>query len=120
MKISNTLWILETENLPNTKMELSHTLTLNEEALSKIPEVKKPIFIYEWLRYLDKVWVLVLYLKSYDFNFDFFVQVLMAAHKSDVKQCQKKLVEQLMAQLQVSRVIMMIIMMMIRMIRMLL
>jgi len=55
-------------------------LTLNEEALSKIPEVKKPIFIYEWLRYLDKV--------------------LMAAHKSDVKQSQKKLVEQLMAQLQ--------------------
>ena len=60
-------------------MEQSHGLTLNEEALQQVPEVKRPIFIYEWLRFLDKS--------------------LGCAKKSDVKECQKKLVEQLMAQL---------------------
>lgn len=38
-------------------MELSHSLTLNEEALAQIPDAKKPVFIFEWLRYLDKVLV---------------------------------------------------------------
>ncbi len=38
-------------------MELSHSLTLNEDALKEIPEAKKPIFIFEWLRFLDKVLV---------------------------------------------------------------
>lgn len=38
-------------------MELSHSLTLNEEALAQIPAAKKPIFIFEWLRFLDKVLV---------------------------------------------------------------
>jgi len=52
---------------------------LNEEALKQVPEVKRPIFIYEWLRFLDKS--------------------LTFAKKSDVKECQKKLVEQLMDQL---------------------
>lgn len=36
-------------------MELSHSLTLNEEALKEIPEQKKPVFIIEWLRFLDKI-----------------------------------------------------------------
>lgn len=36
-------------------MELSHSLTLNEEALSQIPPAKRPVFIFEWLRFLDKV-----------------------------------------------------------------
>lgn len=36
-------------------MELSHSLTLNEEALAQIPAAKKPVFIFEWLRFLDKV-----------------------------------------------------------------
>ncbi|XP_039288533.1 HEAT repeat-containing protein 5B isoform X2 [Nilaparvata lugens] len=57
-------------------MELSHSLTLNEEALKQIPEAKRPVFIFEWLRFLDKV--------------------LVAAQKADIKGCQKKLVEQLM------------------------
>ncbi|KAL0275721.1 UNVERIFIED_CONTAM: hypothetical protein PYX00_003499 [Menopon gallinae] len=56
-------------------MELSHSLTLNEEALKQIPEAKRPVFIFEWLRFLDKV--------------------LVAAQKSDIKECQKKLVDQL-------------------------
>lgn len=36
-------------------MELAHSLLLNEEALQKIPENKKPVFVFEWLRFLDKV-----------------------------------------------------------------
>lgn len=56
-------------------MELSHSLTLNEEALNQLPEQKRPVFVYEWLRFLDKV--------------------LVAAQKADIKGCQKKLVEQL-------------------------
>lgn len=38
-------------------MELSHSLTLNEEALAQISEAKRPVFIFEWLRFLDKVLV---------------------------------------------------------------
>ncbi|XP_054715706.1 HEAT repeat-containing protein 5B-like [Uloborus diversus] len=60
-------------------MELSHSLILNEEALQQIPEPKRPVFIFEWLRFLDKV--------------------LVAAQKSDIKGCQKKLVEQLTKQM---------------------
>ncbi|XP_078516049.1 HEAT repeat-containing protein 5B [Lissotriton helveticus] len=56
-------------------MELAHSLLLNEEALAQIPEPKKPVFVFEWLRFLDKV--------------------IVAANKTDVKEKQKKLVEQL-------------------------
>jgi hypothetical protein len=38
-----------------TMMELSHSLTLNEDALNQIPEAKRPVFVFEWLRFLDKV-----------------------------------------------------------------
>lgn len=38
-------------------MELAHSLLLNEEALKKIPDSKKPVFVFEWLRFLDKVLV---------------------------------------------------------------
>ncbi|KAL0868607.1 hypothetical protein ABMA27_008068 [Loxostege sticticalis] len=57
-------------------MEVSHSLTLNEAALQQLPDDKKPHFIFEWLRFLDKV--------------------LVAAHKSDIKSCQQKLVAQLL------------------------
>ncbi|CAG9828838.1 unnamed protein product [Diabrotica balteata] len=63
-------------------MELSHSLTLNEEALSQISEARRPVFIFEWLRFLDKV--------------------LTAAQKSDIKGCQKQLVQQLMNHIQES------------------
>ncbi|KAG9344263.1 hypothetical protein JZ751_010932 [Albula glossodonta] len=56
-------------------MELAHSLLLNEDALAQITEAKRPVFIFEWLRFLDKV--------------------LVAANKLDVKEKQKKLVEQL-------------------------
>lgn len=36
-------------------MEFSHSLLLNEEALKQLPEAKRPVFIFEWLRFLDKV-----------------------------------------------------------------
>lgn len=36
-------------------MELSHSLLLNEQALAQIPEQKKPLFVHEWLRFLDRV-----------------------------------------------------------------
>uniref|UniRef100_A0A8C0BQT8 HEAT repeat-containing protein 5B n=1 Tax=Buteo japonicus TaxID=224669 RepID=A0A8C0BQT8_9AVES len=36
-------------------MELAHSLLLNEEALAQITEAKRPVFIFEWLRFLDKV-----------------------------------------------------------------
>ncbi|XP_053475022.1 HEAT repeat-containing protein 5B isoform X1 [Ictalurus furcatus] len=56
-------------------MELAHSLLLNEDALAQITEAKRPVFIFEWLRFLNKV--------------------LIAANKVDVKEKQKKLVEQL-------------------------
>jgi len=41
----------------HVSMELAHSLLLNEEALTKIPDAKRPVFIFEWLRFLDKVLV---------------------------------------------------------------
>lgn len=72
----------ETDNQEESyhNMELSHSLTLNEEAYNQIPEQKRPVFVFEWLRFLDRV--------------------LVAAQKSDIKGCQKKLVEQLTTHLQ--------------------
>ncbi|KAM4693258.1 HEAT repeat-containing protein 5B [Discoglossus pictus] len=56
-------------------MELAHSLLLKEDALAQVTEAKKSVFIFEWLRFLDKV--------------------LIAANKTDIKENQKKLVEQL-------------------------
>lgn len=36
-------------------MELAHSLLLNEEASSQLGEVQKAEFIFEWLRYLEKL-----------------------------------------------------------------
>ncbi|CAG0924450.1 unnamed protein product, partial [Notodromas monacha] len=60
-------------------MELSHSLTLNEHALAKLPDPQKPVFVVEWLTYLSKV--------------------LVAAQKSDIKECQELLYSQLMKQI---------------------
>ncbi|XP_059157278.1 HEAT repeat-containing protein 5B-like isoform X2 [Physella acuta] len=60
-------------------MELAHSLLLNEEALKRISESKRPVFVFEWLRFLDKV--------------------LAASQKSDIKGSQKRLVEQLTSQI---------------------
>ncbi|KAF3826502.1 hypothetical protein GH733_009027 [Mirounga leonina] len=65
----------QTQPVFDLVMELAHSLLLNEEALAQITEAKRPVFIFEWLRFLDKV--------------------LVAANKTDVKEKQKKLVEQL-------------------------
>ncbi|XP_008187609.1 HEAT repeat-containing protein 5B isoform X4 [Acyrthosiphon pisum] len=61
-------------------MELSHSLLLNEEALRQLPETKRPVFIFEWLRFLDKV--------------------LLTSKKVDIKECQKKMVDQLTSLIQ--------------------
>ncbi|XP_034252934.1 HEAT repeat-containing protein 5B isoform X2 [Thrips palmi] len=70
-------------------MELSHSLTLNEEALKQIPEAKRPVFVFEWLRFLDKVLVAAQKSDGLVCNTD------AGFAKSDIKGCQKKLVEQL-------------------------
>ena len=38
-------------------LELAQNLVLNEEALNSLPENKRPVFIYEWLCFLNKVLV---------------------------------------------------------------
>lgn len=43
------------QELEFNKMELSHSLTLNEEALAQISPAKRPVFIFKWLQFLDKV-----------------------------------------------------------------
>uniref|UniRef100_A0A452TXU8 HEAT repeat-containing protein 5A n=1 Tax=Ursus maritimus TaxID=29073 RepID=A0A452TXU8_URSMA len=54
-------------------MELAHSLLLNEEAYNQLGEVQKAEFIFDWLRYLEKLLL------------------------SDVKEKQKTLVEQLLS-----------------------
>ncbi|KAH7730559.1 HEAT repeat-containing protein 5B-like isoform X1 [Aphelenchoides avenae] len=53
----------------------SNSLLLNEEALRQCPDPTKPVFIYEWLRFLDRI--------------------LPVTQKSDLRNCQQKLLEQL-------------------------
>ncbi|CAD6191636.1 unnamed protein product [Caenorhabditis auriculariae] len=36
-------------------MDESHSLLLNEEAFKACPDAKKAVFVYEWLRYLDRI-----------------------------------------------------------------
>lgn len=38
-------------------MELAHSLLLNEEAYNQLGEVQKAEFIFDWLRYLEKLLV---------------------------------------------------------------
>ncbi|KAJ8777084.1 hypothetical protein J1605_014864 [Eschrichtius robustus] len=58
-------------------MELAHSLLLNEEAYNQLGEVQKAEFIFDWLRYLEKL--------------------LLATSRSDVREKQKTLVEQLLS-----------------------
>ncbi|XP_047650433.1 HEAT repeat-containing protein 5A isoform X6 [Phacochoerus africanus] len=58
-------------------MELAHSLLLNEEACNQLGEVQKAEFIFDWLRYLEKL--------------------LLATSRSDVREKQKTLVEQLLS-----------------------
>uniref|UniRef100_A0A914GR10 HEAT repeat-containing protein 5B n=1 Tax=Globodera rostochiensis TaxID=31243 RepID=A0A914GR10_GLORO len=56
-------------------MELSHSLVLNEQAYRICPDPQKAMFLYEWLRFLDRI--------------------LPLTKKADLKDCQQKLLEQL-------------------------
>nr|XP_006116426.1 HEAT repeat-containing protein 5A isoform X2 [Pelodiscus sinensis] len=58
-------------------MELAHSLLLNEEAYNQLGEFQKAEFIFEWLRFLEKL--------------------LPVTSKADVKEKQKKLIEQLIS-----------------------
>ncbi|XP_015270694.1 PREDICTED: HEAT repeat-containing protein 5A [Gekko japonicus] len=56
-------------------MELAHSLLLNEDIYSQLGEVQKAEFIFEWLRYLEKL--------------------LPATSRADIREKQNKLIEQL-------------------------
>lgn len=58
-------------------MELAHSLLLNEEALAQITEAKRPVFIFEWLRFLDKVLVAANKVSGVFFFFLFLKRVLI-------------------------------------------
>ncbi|CAB3397442.1 unnamed protein product [Caenorhabditis bovis] len=60
-------------------MDESHSFLLNEEAFEACPESKRSIFIYEWLRYLDRI--------------------LPITERDDLKNVQKKLQLQLESRL---------------------
>ena len=51
-------------------MEQSHNLVLNEEALAQLTESKRPLFIFEWLRHLDKALVNIRKVTSINWIFD--------------------------------------------------
>ena len=51
-------------------MEQSHNLVLNEEALAQLTEAKRPLFIFEWLRHLDKALVNIQKVTSINLIFD--------------------------------------------------
>jgi len=36
-------------------LELAQNLILNEDALNSLPEKNRPVFIYEWLCFLNKI-----------------------------------------------------------------
>ncbi|CAJ0582520.1 unnamed protein product, partial [Mesorhabditis spiculigera] len=61
-------------------MEASHSLLLNEDALKDLHEQRRPLFVYEWLRYLDKI--------------------LPVTHNAELKSIQPKLIAQLHQRLQ--------------------
>src|SRR4051812_43056659 len=61
-------------------MEESNSLLLNEDALRQCPDPTKPVFVYEWLRYL--------------------LRILPATQKADLKSCQQRLLEQLTHRIQ--------------------
>ncbi|CAG2106764.1 unnamed protein product, partial [Medioppia subpectinata] len=60
-------------------MDWTHNLVLNEEVLKSLSDQKKPIFVFEWLRFVD--------------------HSLVTANKSDIKECQKKLMDQLIVRI---------------------
>ncbi|XP_072478626.1 HEAT repeat-containing protein 5A isoform X3 [Notamacropus eugenii] len=58
-------------------MELAHSLLLNEEAYNQLGEVQKAEFIFEWLKFLEKL--------------------LLATNRADIREKQKRIIEQLVS-----------------------
>lgn len=78
------------------------SIVLNEEVLNKIPENKKAIFILEWLRNLNKFLstaqkVCLHLIVSLVYNHEYVI-----CKQNDIKDCQKRLVDQLVVQIQKS------------------
>ena len=73
-------------------MELAHSLLLNEDGLKRVPEVKRNLFIAEWLRYLNKILLTVQkvcynsshsmhYLIYYSGNLSDFVRLILRTYR---------------------------------------
>lgn len=68
------MWITFPYNTINVLCRTMETsLILNESALQQLPDDKKPLFIFEWLRFLDKVLVaahkvFIIYMNTTKFN----------------------------------------------------
>jgi hypothetical protein len=71
-------------------MELSHSLLLNEVALKQTPDPNKPVFFYEWLKYLERI---LPHTEKVDFHKStLFISLPLQA---DIRNSQKQLIEQL-------------------------
>ncbi|ETN84746.1 HEAT repeat protein [Necator americanus] len=80
-------------------MDESHSLLLNEEALRQCPDAKKPVFLYEWLRYLDRILPVTQRVGSDYFHeiAEFFEFFIFFFFQSDLKSIQPQLVQQLLS-----------------------
>lgn len=68
-------------------MELAHSLLLNEDALAQITEAKRPVFIFEWLRFLNKVLVAANKVPSYEHIIIFILSHLKFKHHISITKC---------------------------------
>src|SRR5689334_17232768 len=71
-------------------MELSHSLLLNEVALKQTPDPNKPVFFYEWLKYLERILPV-----TQKVTFITVLICLFVAIQADIRSSQKQLIEQL-------------------------
>jgi hypothetical protein len=76
-------------------LELAQNLILNEDVLNGLPEKKRPVFIYEWLCFLNKVLITAQQVnKTSIFSFK------LISLKNDIREYQSQIVEQLIQQIQ--------------------
>jgi hypothetical protein len=88
-------------------MDFTHNLVLNEEVLKSLSDQKKPIFIFEWLRFVEQSLLgaqkvimgssVVRVVTSHERRIH--SCVCFSCLQTDIKECQKKLMDQLIAQI---------------------
>ena len=66
-------------------MEMSSNLTLNEEALAKVPESKKALFVFEWLQFLQNVLVAAQKVKQFTTHYAHIILINFYASKSFIE-----------------------------------